>query len=89
MGKRTRLDIYKVFPADEIERAIDMWIKDYKQRRILYYKLVLCHTYDKTAELVSLDMGYNVDTKTVKRQVYKAESTLFPHLDIHYHPNNQ
>ena len=86
MGKRTRLDIYNDYPSNEIAKAIDMWIKDYKQRRILYYKLVIGHTFDKTAELVSADMGYNVDIKTVKRQVYKAESTLFPHLEIQYHP---
>lgn len=85
VSKRTRLEIYDDYPSEEIAKAIDMWIKDYKQRRILYYKLVVGHTYQKTAELVSEDVGYYVSTKTVQRQETKAEAKLFPHLEIIYH----
>ena len=85
MGKRTRLEIYDNYPSTGVAEAIDEWIKDHDQKIILKLKLVDCYTFQQTAELASKELGHYIDTKTVKRQVYKAESILFPRLQIMYH----
>lgn len=84
MGKRTRLEIYDEYPSTAIADAIDEWIKDHDQRIILKLKLVDCYTFQKTAELASKELEHFIDVKTVMRQVYKAESILFPRLQIIY-----
>lgn len=85
MSKRTRLEIYDDYPSDIIDEAINSWIKDKRQRQILHYKLVDNLTYDEIASIMRNADGRYRDIKTVQRAVYKAESKLFPNLQIIYH----
>lgn len=85
MGKRTRLDIYDEYPSDAIDEAINQWIHDRQQREILHYKLVDGMTYEEIADLLTKQTGQFISEKTVQRKVYKAESKLFPRLQIVYH----
>ena len=84
MGKRTRLEIYDPYPADEIDAAINRWIKNHTQRRILHLILIDGYSYRETADLLAAETGITYDEKTIQRAVYRAESLLFPHLKITY-----
>ena len=79
---KTRLEIYEDYPSDAIDAAINQWIHNRLHRLILHYKLVDGYTYEQTAELVTKDTGQYISSETVKRKVYKAESKLFPNLEI-------
>jgi len=81
---RKRLEIYDDFPPDIIDEAINACIKDRIQRLILHYKLVDGYTYEEIGEVMKNATGRYVSDRTAKRKVYKAESTLFPQLQIIY-----
>lgn len=81
---RKRLEIYDDFPPAIIDEGINACIKDRIQRLILHYKLVDNYTYEELAELLENETGRPISDRTVKRKVYKAESKLFPQLEIIY-----
>ena len=81
---RKRLEIYDDYPPDIIDKAINSWIKDRIQRLILHYKLVDNYTYEEIGEVLEEATGRYVSDRTAKRKVYKAESKLFPQLQIIY-----
>lgn len=81
---RKRLEIYDDFPPDIIDEAINACIKDRIQRLILHYKLVDNYSYEEIGEVMEKATGRYVSDRTAKRKVYKAESTLFPQLQIIY-----
>lgn len=81
---RKRLEIYDDFPPDIIDEAINACIKDRLQRLILHYKLVDNYSYEEIGEAMKEATGRYVSDRTAKRKVYKAESTLFPQLQIIY-----
>lgn len=78
--RKTRLDIYKDFPNDGIDEAINKWIHDKKHREILHLKLVDNLTYEDIAEIYQMSPG------GIQNIVYDAEDILFGHLKIIYHP---
>ncbi len=81
---RKRLEIYDDFPPDIIDEAIKACIKDRIQRMILHYKLVDNYTYEEIGDVLNKEIGRYVSDKTAQRKVYKAESILFPQLQIIY-----
>ena len=81
---RKRLEIYDDFPPDIIDEAINACIKDRLQRLILHYKLVDNYSYEEIGEVMKKATGRYVFDRTAKRKVYKAESKLFPQLQIIY-----
>jgi len=81
---RKRLEIYDDFPPDIIDDAINACIKDRIQRLILHYKLVDNYSYEEIGEVIKKATGRYVSDRTAKRKVYKAESKLFPQLQIIY-----
>ena len=81
---RKRLEIYDDFPPDIIDEAINACIKDRLHRLILHYKLVDNYSYEEIGEVMKKTTGRYVSDRTAKRKVYKAESKLFPQLQIIY-----
>ena len=81
---RKRLEIYDDFPPDIIDEAINACIKDRLQRLILHYKLVDNYSYEEIGEVMKKTTGRYVSDRTAKRKVYKADSKLFPQLQIIY-----
>ena len=80
MGKRSRLEKYDPYPIDEIDAAINRWVKDQLRRRILRYILIDGYSYDATADLIAKDTGIVYGAKKMSRTITKAEDELFPHL---------
>ena len=88
MSKRTRLEIYDPYPSDVIAEAIERWIKNHLQRRILHLMLVESYSYREAADMLNAETGNIYDEKTLQRAVYRAENILFPHLKVVYRPDN-
>lgn len=60
-------------PRSEIERLIDEWIFNERDRLILKRRLLDGVTYDKLAE------EFDLSVRQTKNIVYKAEDRLFNH----------
>lgn len=72
--KKTRLGIYDSFSNSQIDAAINEWIHNERDRRILHLKLVDGMTYERIAEI--MDMS----PKRIQAIVYAAEHKLYKHL---------
>lgn len=74
--KKIHLDPYDERASEQIDEAINQWIHKEKYRRILHLKLIDGLTYEEVAEIVDMS------PKGVQKIVYRAEDTLFRHLDL-------
>lgn len=74
--KKIHLDPYNERANDQIDEAINLWIKKERHRRILHLKLIDGLTYEEVAE--RMDMS----SKGVQKIVYRSEDRLFRHLKI-------
>lgn len=61
-------------PRDEIQRVIDQWIFNERDRLILADRLFNCYTFERIAE------KYDMTDRQIKNIVYKAMDKLEKHL---------
>lgn len=59
---------------DELEKAIDLWVKGERNRAILKRRLIDLICYEPLAEEFDLSVGQ------VKNIVYKSQNQLFKHI---------
>lgn len=74
--KKTRLNIYDDFASSQIDTAINEWIHNERDRKILHYKLIDGYTYERIAEI------FDMSPRRIEKIVYGAEDRLFRHLEI-------
>ena len=61
-------------PRSEIERLIDEWIRNERDRKILKRRLLDGIVYEKLAE------EFDLSVRRIKAIVYKAENRIFSHM---------
>lgn len=61
-------------PRSEVERLIDEWIRNERNRKILKRRLLDGITYDKLAE------EFDLSVRQIKTIVYKSENKIFSHI---------
>lgn len=64
----------EALPRSEIEKLIDEWILNERDRKILKRRLLDGICYEPLAE------EFNISVQSVKRIVYKSQDKLFKHL---------
>lgn len=62
------------YSRTEITEAIDEWILNERNRRVLYRRLIDGITFEKLAE------EFDMSVRQIKRIVYKGEDVIFRHI---------
>ena len=62
------------YSRTEITEAIDEWILNERNRRVLYRRLIDGITFERLAE------EFDMSVRQIKRIVYKGEDVIFRHI---------
>lgn len=68
------LDIFADISNDDIDQAIELWVKGARNRKIMRDRLINTMTYEKIAEKYELSVRY------IKTLIYRQEEIIFKHI---------
>lgn len=68
------LDIFADISNNDIEQAIELWVKGARNREIMRDRLINTMTYERIAEKHDLSVRY------VKTLIYHQEEIIFKHF---------
>lgn len=68
------LDIFADISNNDIDQAIELWVKGERNREIMRDRLINTMTYEKIAEKYELSVRY------IKTLIYRQEEIIFKHI---------
>lgn len=68
------LDIFADISNNDIDQAIELWVKGARNREIMRDRLINTMTYEKIAEKYELSVRY------IKTLIYHQEEIIFKHF---------
>lgn len=68
------LDLFAEISNADISAAINLWVKNTRNREIMHDRLIKGMTYEKIAEKHDMSVRY------IKTLIYRQEEIIFKHL---------